>query len=332
MTIGKVEIENTEEVSSPKSSNTKCPECGSTNLIPDKEFGELVCGGCGLVVAKVMLDTGEEWRAYTKEDWKKRSRRGSPILFSKHDKGLSTFIGRENSGVAPKKKREMYRLRRLDARSRFHASKDRNLSKAMSELDRLCDKLYIPNKMMTEDAAITYRKTLDKGLVKGRSIDGMIAACLYVEFRRNAIPRTLNQVAKVSFEDRNYISSCYRLILRELDIQMPNHEASTYVESIGGLAGVPGSVRTLAYKILDEAKKRRILVGKSPIGLAAAALYIAGIEVASDENIKDKKKYAKTQAELAETSGVTSVTVRNLYNKLDRGLGYNTKELRKLIR
>jgi transcription initiation factor TFIIB len=228
MTIGEIEVQNIEDSPPRSDKRLKCPECGSTNLIPDKEVGELVCGGCGLVVAKVMLDTGEEWRAYTKEDWKKRSRRGGPILFSKHDKGLSTFIGRENSGVASKKKGEMNRLRRLDARSRFHASKDRNLSQAMSELDRLCDKLYIPSKTIIEDAAITYRKALDRGLVKGRSIDG--------------------------------------------------------------------------------------------------------IKVASDKSIKNKKEYAKTQDELAEASGVTSVTVRNLYKKLDRGLGYNTKKLRKLIK
>ncbi|TFF67934.1 transcription initiation factor IIB, partial [Candidatus Thorarchaeota archaeon] len=53
-----------------------------------------------------------------------------------------------------------------------------------------------------------------------------------------------------------------------------------------------------------------ITVGKDPGGIAAAALYIAGI-------LEDDRR---TQREIAEASNVTEVTVRNRYKDLVRSL------------
>ena len=50
--------------------------------------------------------------------------------------------------------------------------------------------------------------------------------------------------------------------------------------------------------------------GKDPTGLAAAAIYIAGI-------IEGERR---TQREIAETATVTEVTVRNRYKELVRKL------------
>ncbi len=298
----------------PQRITEKCPECESTNLIHDYDTGETVCGNCGLVLHEQMMDKGPEWRAFTQEEKESRSRVGIPTSYSVHDKGLSTAIGRVDRDAFGRKlplstRLQMWRLRKWQIRSRVHSSVDRNLAQAMAELDRLSDKVYIPGPVK-EKAAVIYRKALDKGLVRGRSIAAIAAAALYAACRTTETPRTLREISETSLVDKKDVARCYRLLLRELDIQMPIADPLTYVSKIAERTGISGQTQGLAIKILNEAKLKRAASGKDPMGLAAAALYIACLQ--SNEK--------KTQKDIAEAAGVTEVTVRNRYKNLKRHL------------
>ncbi|TDA32946.1 MAG: endonuclease, partial [Hadesarchaea archaeon] len=61
---------------------TSCPNCGSVKLVRDYEHGELVCAGCGYVIAERIMDLGPEWRAFDQEQRDKRGRVGAPMTFS----------------------------------------------------------------------------------------------------------------------------------------------------------------------------------------------------------------------------------------------------------
>jgi transcription initiation factor TFIIB len=204
----------------------------------------------------------------------------------------------------------MWRLRKWQIRSRVHSSVDRNLAQAMAELDRLSDKLYIPGPVK-EKAAVIYRKALEKGLVRGRSIAAIAAAALHAACRNTETPRTLREIAEASLVDKKDVARCYRLLLRELDIQMPIADPLTYISKIAERTGISGDTQGLAIKILRQARVKRAASGKDPMGLAAAALYIACLQ----NNEK------KTQKDIAEAAGVTEVTVRNRYKSLKRQLG-----------
>jgi transcription initiation factor TFIIB len=293
----------------------KCPECGSANLVHDYDTGETVCGDCGLVLHEQMMDKGPEWRAFTQEEKESRSRVGIPTSYSVHDKGLSTAIGRVDRDAFGRKlplqtRLQMWRLRKWQIRSRVHSSVDRNLAQAMAELDRLSDKSYIPPSVK-EKAAVIYRKALDKGLVRGRSIAAIAAASLYAACRDTNTPRTLREIAEASLVDKKDVARCYRLLLRELGVQMPIADPLTYISKIAERTGISGRTQGLAIEILSDAKRRRAAAGKDPMGLAAAALYLACLH----NNEK------KTQKDIAEAAGVTEVTVRNRYKSLKRQLG-----------
>jgi transcription initiation factor TFIIB len=292
----------------------KCPECGSSNLIHDYDTGETVCGDCGLVLYEQMMDKGPEWRAFTQEEKASRSRVGVPTSYSVHDKGLSTAISQVDRDAFGRKlplstRLQMWRLRKWQIRSRVHSSIDRNLAQAMAELDRLSDKVYIPPPIK-EKAAVTYRKALDKGLVRGRSIAAIAAAALYAACRGSGTARTLREIAEASLVDKKDVARCYRLLLRELDVHMPIADPLTYVSKIAERTGISGKTQGLAIQILREARKKRAAAGKDPMGLAAAALYIACLQ----NNEK------KTQKDIAEAAGVTEVTVRNRYKTLKKQL------------
>ncbi len=291
-----------------------CPECGGTNLIHDYDTGETICGDCGLVIHEQMMDKGPEWRAFTQQEKASRSRVGIPTSYSVHDKGLSTAISQIDRDAFGRKlplrtRLQMWRLRKWQIRSRVHSSVDRNLAQAMAELDRLSDKVYIPPPIK-EKAAVIYRKALDKGLVRGRSIAAIAAASLYAACRLTKTARTLREISEASLVEKKDVARCYRLLLRELDIQMPISNPLTYVSKIAETTGISGQTQGRAIELLREAKRIKASAGKDPMGLAAAALYIACLQ-------NDEKK---TQKDIAEAAGVTEVTVRNRYKTLKKQL------------
>ncbi|MCJ7574226.1 transcription initiation factor IIB, partial [Candidatus Bathyarchaeota archaeon] len=197
------------------------------------------------------------------------------------------------------------RLRKWQTRSRVHSSVDRNLAQAMAELDRLSDKLHIPPNIK-EKAAVIYRKTLDQGLVRGRSISAIAAASLYAACRMTQTPRTLREITRVSTIDKKDIARCYRLMLKELHIQMPIPDAQLRIPKIAAKVGVGEKTQQKAVEILRRAGKLKTTAGKDPMGLAAAALYIAC-------QMTDEKR---TQKMIADAAGVTEVTIRNRYKGL----------------
>jgi transcription initiation factor TFIIB len=296
---------------------TNCPECGSPNLVEDYDLGEVICQSCGLVLSEHAINRGPEWRAFTKEEKEQRGRVGIPTSFSIHDKGLSTVIDHVNRDAFGRqlplaRRLEMLRLRKWQIRTRVHSSVDRNLAQAMAELDRLTDRIHVPAPIK-ERAAVIYRKALDSGLVRGRSIAAIAAASLYAACRHSETPRTLKEVSSASRIRKKDVARCYRLLLRELDMKMPVEDPVKCVSKIASKVDISMQTQRRAFDILKEARKRGMVAGKDPMGLAAASLYVACV-------LEGEKK---TQKEIAEVANVTEVTVRNRYKNLKETLGLN---------
>ncbi len=300
----------------------QCPECGGGQFVTDMETGEIVCSRCGLVLQDEILDQKPEWRAFTPEETRSKARTGPPTSLKRFDKGLSTTFQpyKDSYGRAlPMRERlKMMRLRKWNIRARVHSSAERNLSQAMNEITRLSDKLHIPASV-EENAALIYRKALDEGLIRGRSIKSIAAAALYAACRLTRTPRSLKEIAEASTRRRKEISRCYRLLQRELDIKMPVDDPSKYISKIASQVGLTQKTQNTAFKLLEGAKEKKGIVGKGPTGMAAAALYIAAI--INDQSL--------TQRELAKAADVTEVTVRNRYKELDRILGLKLRSRKK---
>jgi transcription initiation factor TFIIB len=293
---------------------SKCARCGKKSLVTDNVTGERFCAICGFVISERVDETGPEWRSFSKDESDDRSRTGSPTSLAMHDMGLATIIGHANKDVTGKPlsasmKSTIERLRTWDSRSQVHEPADRNFRQAFSELDRLKDKLALSNAVI-EKTAYIYRKALDKGLVRGRSIPGVLAAALYVACRESGTPRTLNDMSRQINVKRKDISRCYRLLLRELDLNMPVVNPIICTSRIASEAGLSEKVKRRALTILKNANEMEITAGKDPMGLAAAALYLSC--VLNGENT--------TQKVIAMAAGVTEVTIRNRYKGLRESL------------
>ena len=285
-------------------SGPKCPACAGKKMVTDQNTGELFCGTCGFVVTDKISDVGAEWRSFANDETN-RTRVGAGTSLTMHDMGLSTIIGTQNKDSTGKPltsamRSSIERLRTWDSRTQAHSSADRNLRQALNEMDKLKDKLALTDAVI-EKAAYIYRKAMEKKLVRGRSIQGLVAACLYASCRNTETPRTLDDIAKGINIRRKDVARCYRLIYRELELKMPVVDPVKGVSRIASIAKLTEKSKRKAISILEKAKKLGIVAGKDPMGIAAAALYLACISTGE----------VKSQKEISIASGVTEVTIRN---------------------
>ncbi len=289
----------------------ECPECGSTDFSEDQEKGELICSDCGLVLDENRVDESPEWRAFNAEQREKKSRAGAPLTYTKHDMGVSTDIGKgsgELYKVSGKKRAQYYRMRKWH--NRLTKSKDRNLGFALSELNRLVSHLNLP-KSVHEEVARLYEKAVDKGLVRGRAMESVVAALLYIVSRKQGTPRTLDEIHEASGIDKREIGRTYRYVARELGLRILPAKPQDHIPRFAGKLQLSGEVQARARNIIQQAREKNLLSGKGPTGIAAASLYIAAV-------LEGAKR---TQREVADIVGVTEVTIRNRYKELVENLG-----------
>lgn len=303
----KKEKQRIEEVS-------RCPKCGGTHLVKDYSRAELICRDCGLVIDEDLIDHGPEWRAFDSEQRDKRSRTGSPMTYTLHDKGLSTTIGWKNrdsygKSIPTRNRAQIYRLRKWQSRIRLNDATERNLAIALSSLDRMASSMGLP-RTVRETAAMIYRKAAWNKLVRGRSIEGVTAASLYAACRQCHVPRTLDEISNIAHITRKEIGRTYRYIAQELGLKLLPTSPEDYVSRFCSELKLSSNVQAKTLQILKDAAEKELTSGRGPTGLAAASLYIAS--VMSGER--------RTQREIAEIAGVTEVTIRNRYKEITEKL------------
>ena len=304
--IIKREIKKSKRKPKKSISINKCPECGSKKIRIDRRKGEKVCSKCGLVIKDKMIDSSAEWRAFDAEQMKRKTRGGAPLTHTKHDKGMTTEVGRgkgELFKVTPIKRAQYYRLRKWQ--KRLVESKARNLSFALSVLTRLISVLGLPKKVH-EEVARKYEQAVDKGLVRGRSMESVVAALLYIICRKMKTPRTLEEISQVSGVTKRELGRTYRYVARNLNLRILPAMPEDYIPRFGSMLGLSGKTQATALRMLKKADKLHATSGKGPTGVAAASLYIAAL-------LNGEKR---TQREIADTIGVTEVTIRNRFKEL----------------
>jgi transcription initiation factor TFIIB len=298
-----------ESVTSENESVMTCPECGG-QVIDDEEHGESVCTECGLVVEEGGIDRGPEWRAFDSKEKDQKSRVGAPTTNMMHDKGLSTNIGWQDkdaygNSLSSNQRQKMQRLRKWNERFRTRNSKERNLKQALGEIERMASALGLP-KEVRETASVIYRRALNEDLLPGRSIEGVATAALYASARQLSTPRSIDEVANVSRIDEMEFKRTYRYIVRELNLEVAPADPAQYVPRFASELDLPDEVERRSRELLENAQQDGVTSGKSPVGLAAAAIYASSLLT----------NHKVTQSEVSDVTDVSEVTIRNRYQEL----------------
>lgn len=296
----------------------ECPECKSPKVIRDYVKGEVLCANCGLIIQ----DNIEDPRApvaYDQEQMENRSHSGAPSKFGKIRKGLVTEIDMYNRDIRGnkidyRKIGQFQRMRKFHRRDMVSGSAERNIAIAFGELDRVSSYMGLQDSIR-ESAALLYRNCVKAGLTKGRLIESLVAAVVYATCRINGIPRTLDEISQVSGIEKKEVGRAFRFVKNQLGLEVPLSEPDSYVPKFIVALKLSGRVEAKALNILNQAKAKGLISGRGPLGVAAAAVYMASA----------MQGEWRTQHEVADVAGVTEVTIRNRYRELKHELHLKVK-------
>jgi len=280
-------------------------------VITDPERGEIICSNCGHVMVDKIQETMQEWRAFNYTDkGNSRSRMGTTSSLARHDMGLYTIIGQTNrdaSGhnlTAPVLS-TISRLRVWDNRTQLDPSSylpsHRNFQTTFNNLARSKDKLGLSYAII-EKTAYIYRKAHKRGLIRGRSMQALLAACVYIACREMENPRTLRDLATIMNIKRKDITRSYRMLVLELDFKIPLIDPMKCIIRISNNLDLSEKTKRKAMRMMDNVIRSRISAGKNPMGLAASILYLSCLLNGDQKN----------QTAFAQAAGVTELTIRNI--------------------
>jgi len=286
--------------------------CKTYPVITDSERGEVLCGGCGLILVQNMVDQSKDSYGYTQEEFMTQTRTGPPLSLTMNDKGLSTVIGNNvdstGKSLSNKNKLAFMRLRLWDKRSRSRSTY--SLSKAFTQLNAMKTKLAIPDNVV-EHAAYIYRKAVAAKLTRGRTMSSLISASLYAACRETNTPRTLDDIAVTGNIERRALSRDLRTLIRRLDLRLDQYDPGSFIVKLANNLNLKEKTKRDALDFLKRAEEKEVTSGKHPVALAASSLYLSS--VINGERLSQKK--------FSSASGISDVTIRNRVAMIKNTLG-----------
>lgn len=296
-----MEVKNMEKVSEVNKTTNICPECGGI-IISIQEKGEIVCRQCGLIINERNLDYSHSGRrAFTNQEKINRERTGSPISRLLPDMGLTTVIDRKNINNP-----DLKRAAKWNTRLTWEK---RNLLIAVTELKRICNNLDLPEHIK-EEAMRLYKMAFEKKLIRGRTIKGMVAACIYYACRSQKVPRSLQEILDQTSERPKDVRRYYSTLIKEFNLKTPSTDPITLVPKYIVDIGLDAEIESLTKNLLNAYISRIPTSGKDPKGIVAGIIYLA---------CKLREKNI-TQKEIADIVGVTEVTLRSRFKELVKKL------------
>lgn len=281
-----------------------CPGCKSARLIT--YVNDTVCGDCGLVansgIAEQISKKRREKsiRPIASQEFSTNERFATVIERGKWIGDDEVVFGQDDNIV--EKWQKLFKV--SDAT-------ERNLALALLEVTKIGNRLSIPEATL-ETASSIYMKAAVKRITKRRSIRALSAAAIYLACRHGAVPRSLDEIASASNLKAKEIGQSYRFLVKKLDMVVKPIEIIQYLKKLSIQLKMQRKAEEIASKILKVVDELRLSVGRDPIGMVAAASYIAMVLTGE----------RKTQREIAEVSRITEATIRNRYKEITGRLSF----------
>ncbi|XP_002736287.1 transcription initiation factor IIB-like [Saccoglossus kowalevskii] len=275
-----------------------CPSHPEATLVEDYHAGDMICSECGLVVGDRVVDVGSEWRTFSNDKAQKdpcRVGESENSLLS--GSNLSTIIGKPtgNAGFNQDGSAKYHNKRTMN-------SSDRTLLNAFREIAQMADRINLP-KTIVDRTNTLFKQVHEQRTLRGRSNDAIAAACLYIACRQEGVPRTFKEICAISRVSKKEIGRCFKEILKALETSVDLITTGDFMSRFCSNLGLPSRVQKAATHIAKKAVEMDLVPGRSPISVAAAAIYLAS--QASEEK--------KSQKEIGDVAGVADVTIRQSY-------------------
>ncbi len=232
-------------------SDIKCPDCGSHDFFHNREKGEIICRQCSIVLDEGMIDFGRDSRFFEDEgDGEHNSRTGAPFdpLVVNN---LSTTIG-NSSDLSKLSGRNRALFQRIKKRQYWTATSfEQNLKTAFNNLKLVAGTLNLPSTVERE-AAVIYRRCVERGLTKRSAIEHLVIASLFLASKLHGFPRAMKEFANAAKVDMTILGKNYKLIMREIGIRINPTNPLDYVHKFASSLKLSPRVQAKAVKYIEQ--------------------------------------------------------------------------------
>lgn len=302
--------------------------CGNPNPITDASEGESFCGNCGVVLSQGEQVDELGTRMYDEGD----DKRHHAPLSGPRKYAPGTEIGTKDAhGRGVDKEMKVGVMKMMNFRTKSD-SKERNLRNAIPLLDDLFDKIGVNEESVRDQAAILYKKAIKANLTKGRPIPFVVSSCAYAAMKEHGIHRSMKEVCDATGIRKKDLFRVYSDLLKSsgdigngLDnIYSATGDISQYSSRISRILSQLNSdprmddiaKSKIGKECMDYAKELEgHREGKSYDTIAAALVY----------KVIKSSDYYVTQQMVAMAAGVTEVSVRSRYKKMESFLRKSQK-------
>ncbi|KAJ1666097.1 transcription initiation factor IIB [Coemansia sp. RSA 1813] len=279
-----------------------CPDCRNPipNIVEDFTSGDYVCGDCGLVLGDRIIDTRSEWRTFANEDGDDPSRVGNAANPFLDGAQLDTVIARggdSGSGMARN-------LNRTQGRTTAQRN-ERNLVQAYKEISALCDAYDMPRSIV-DIAKQLYKKVEDDNLLRGKSNDAIIAACIFLACRQEGAPRTFKEICALTKVDRKDIGRTFKFLKSKLGTNAGTTSSDDLIARFCSNLNLGPETRIITRQLTQKAKDMENISGKNPVSIASACIYMASHLVGDGREAKA----------ISEIAGIGEATIKATYKIL----------------
>ena len=291
-----------------------CSSCNSPprEVIEDFKQGDLICGGCGLILSDGRLvDTRSEWRNFSDETANpaRAGQAADPILGA--NRQLDTIIGDAGKGL---------NLQRIHIRTTAN-SLDKQLIAGIQELEILANQMSLP-KNIIDMSKENYKKVLEGAYAKGKDPIAVKAVCILIASRQAGVNRSFKEISHTCNVSKKELGRVFKLVSKPLSDSLP--DAGRGVQGIAAeqllsrfcsQLGISKKIENIAHFIATHAREVLSLSSKSPLSIASGAIMMAS-QIAKDP------KSAKL---IATSTGVSDVTTKSVVKILYQNLEIVTK-------
>ena len=303
-----------------------CPDCKQIppQLIEDN--AELICANCGIVLQDRLVSYESEWRTFNSDE----GRGDDPIRVGDAENELlggnqlATTIGGSGAGSS----KESRKLKKIQA-AQTADKNNKALQVAYNQIDAWCDRAELS--MQVKQAAKHYFKAVDDAKAfKGKGLDGILAACLFIACRQAKTGRSFQEIFGLTGVTKKELGRNYKLLegfltnnsnkqieAIEAEGGIVNREAVGYTGTQStrpadlcarycSMLGLDFRVQTVSQALAERIATISTLAGRSPLSNAAACIYFASHLLGR----------GKTSKEISDVAHVSDATIKHAYKFL----------------
>ncbi|KAJ3219258.1 transcription initiation factor IIB [Dinochytrium kinnereticum] len=280
-----------------------CRDCRNPvpNIVENFKDGDLVCGDCGLVLGDRIIDTRSEWRTFSNDeggdDPSRVGAAGDALLGGMNYLEATTISYKDGGSGAAKE------LSRVHGKV-TNVKGEKSLLSNFRSIQTMCERMGL-GKVVVDSAKQLFKRVEDSKILRGKTHDAIMAACIYIACRHHAVTRTFKEICNVTNVSKKEIGRCYKQ-LQQLFEKPQQVSLSSYIYRFSDSLDLNKDVQKAGLQVAEMVSDKGYLAGKSTISVVAASLYFAAC-------MSDSPKPA---AEVAKVAGCTEATLKNSYKIL----------------